>query len=152
MGRLAEPGGILKVTEARSAAEIAERLDREFGPDALSFVGARVEEARQASDQEAVRLWNDVGRRLALLAPRARGAKEADGPSALWGFMQRIEYCRHRATQLERKAVTAPDAYRQDMVDLAIQWRDLALHADLLAWLSKSLTADSDPPIRPEQT
>jgi hypothetical protein len=63
--------------------------------------------------------------------------------------MQRIEYCRHRASQLERKAAAAPDAYRQDMIELAIQWRDLALHADLLAWLSRSVTA-SDSTIRQE--
>jgi hypothetical protein len=114
-------------------AEIAERLYAEFGQGAVSIVSARVEAARQASDAADVRLWNDVARTLLALDRRVRGeAAGCRGPS-LWAFMQRIEYYRHRAAEVERKAAAAPEAYRQDMLELAGQWRDLALHADLQA-------------------
>jgi hypothetical protein len=107
-------------------AEIAKRLYAELGQGAVSVVSARVEVARQASDAADVTHWNEVAQ--TLLALGGRGASDA-----LWGFMQRIEYYRHRAAEVERKAAAAPEAYRQDMLELAVQWRDLALHADLQA-------------------
>ncbi|HEX7199472.1 MAG TPA: hypothetical protein VF213_08340, partial [Dongiaceae bacterium] len=66
----------------------------------------------------------------------SNGDDRTAGPGALWRLMQRIEYYRHRAAEVERKAAGAPEAYRGDMLDLAVQWRDLALHADLQARLS----------------
>jgi hypothetical protein len=114
-------------------AEIAESLYAELGPGALSVVSGRVEAARQASEAENVRLWNDVARLLLALDRQVRGEAAACAGSSLWAFMQRIEYYRHRAAEVERKAAAAPEAYRQDMLELAGQWRDLALHADLQA-------------------
>jgi hypothetical protein len=121
-----------------SAAEIAERLGRALGEDALQFVGMRVEEARRESDRAAVRLWNEVARRLAGRDSRD-ALKAGGGDGALWALMQRIEYCRHRGMAAERKAASGSEAFREEMADVAMQWRDLALHADLLAWLSKRL-------------
>lgn len=114
-----------------NAAEIAESLYAELGQGALSVVSARVEAARQASDAADLRLWNDVARTLLALDRRVRGEAADYVGESLWGFMQRIEYYRHRAAEAERKAAAAPEAYRQDMLELAGQWRDLALHADL---------------------
>lgn len=117
---------------SRKAVDIAMRLHAELGRDAFSFVSIRVEEARQSCDQRGVQHWNDVASELLALGEGAdRGAA-----GSLWGAMQRIEYYRHRATEAERKAATAPEAYRRDMLELAGQWRDLALHADLQARLS----------------
>jgi hypothetical protein len=122
----------------RNAAEIAESLYAEFGQGAVSVVSARVEAARQACEVADVGLWNDVARMLLALDRRVRSeaagcpGRSPDGQS-IWAFMQRIEYYRHRAAEVERKAAAAPEAYRQDMLELAGQWRDLALHADLQA-------------------
>jgi hypothetical protein len=114
-------------------ADIAARLQDDLGPSAFSFVSTRVEEARQASDQRRVRHWQDVANELLILGGGAqRGARRASGGS-LWELMQRVEYYRHRATQAEQKAAMAPKAYRQDILELAGQWRDLALYADLQA-------------------
>lgn len=117
----------------RNAAAIAERLYHEVGQGAVSVVSERVEAARQACDGADVRLWIDVARKLLTHASPAGGDAGRDASEALWGFMQRIEYCRHRAAEFERKAAAAPEAYRQDMLELAGQWRDLALHTDLQA-------------------
>ncbi len=118
---------------SRKASDIAKGLRDELGQGAFSFVSVRVEEARQACDQQAVRAWNDVASELLALGERARSGDR--GGAFLWALMQRIEYYRHRATEVERKAAAAPEAYRQDMLELAVQWRDLALHADLQAQL-----------------
>ena len=118
---------------SRSPGDIAQGLHEELGQDAFSFVSVRVEAARQASDQQSVRTWNEVASELLALAARARNGARRE--ASLWALMQRIEYYRHRATEVERKAAAAPEAYRKDMLELAGQWRDLALHADLQAQL-----------------
>ena len=117
---------------ARDPLDTAMRLHGDLGQDAFSFVSARVEEARQGSDPKSVRLWKDVASELVTLERCAGGATT----SSVWRLMQRIEYYRHRATEVERKAATAPEAHRRDMLALAMEWRDLALHADLQARLS----------------
>jgi hypothetical protein len=124
----------------RKASDIAMRLRAELGQDAFSFVSIRVEEARQSCDQRGVQHWNDVASELLTLGESADGA----AAGSIWGAMQRIEYYRHRATEAERKAATAPEAYRRDMLELAGQWRDLALHADLQARLSGTTASQRD--------
>jgi hypothetical protein len=126
--------------QSRTAADVAIRLHGELGQGAFSFVSIRVEEARQACDQRGVQLWNDVARELLTLGRRSSGG----ATGSVWGLMQRIEYYRHRATEVERKAATAPEAYRDDMLELAVQWRDLALHADVQARLSDASTTPED--------
>ncbi|HSZ51762.1 MAG TPA: hypothetical protein VK801_09350 [Caulobacteraceae bacterium] len=120
---------------SRKAADIAAQLRNELGQDAFSFVSARVEEARQTCDERGLRLWNDVAGELVKPDQCANENGRAVS-SPLWGLMQRIEYYRHRAAEVERKAAAAPEAYRKDLLDLATQWRDLALHVDLQARLS----------------
>ena len=123
-------------SRSRNSVEIAESLYAEMGERAVSVVSVRVEAARQASDTADVRLWNDVAQALLTLVRPAGGddgRASAPASASLWAFMQRIEYYRHRAAEVERKAAAAPEAYRQDMLELAGQWRDLALHADLQA-------------------
>jgi hypothetical protein len=118
---------------SRTAAEIATSLHAEMGQRAVSVVSARVEAARQACDAADMRLWHEVAEALATLVCPEDGERGRCASEALWGFMQRIEYCRHRAEEFERKAAAAPEAYRQEMLELAGQWRDLALHTDLQA-------------------
>jgi hypothetical protein len=117
--------------QSRKAVDIAVRLRAELGHDAFSFVSLRVEEARQSCDKRDVAHWNDVAGELLALGESADGA----AAGSIWSAMQRIEYYRHRAAEVERKAATAPEAYRREMLELAVQWRDLALHADLQARL-----------------
>lgn len=80
-----------------------------------------------------MRAWKDVASDLLTLGQRPWG-DEPRG-TGLWALMQRIEYCRHRAAEVERKAAAAPEPDRQGMLELAVQWRGLALHADLQAQL-----------------
>jgi len=127
---------------SRKAADIAIKLHDELGEGAFSFTSARVEEARQVCDERSVRLWKDVAAELVKLG---RGVREQSaGSNSLWGLMQRIEYYRHRASEVERKAADAPEPYRQDMLELAGQWRDLALHADLQARLNAASASLKD--------
>lgn len=44
----------------------------------------------------------------------------------LWRRMQRIELCRHRAELAEAKAAGGSGAFRQEMAEIAQQWRELA--------------------------
>jgi hypothetical protein len=129
--------------QSRKSADIAIQLHNELGEGAFSFVSARVEEARQTRDERGVRLWKDVARELVQAARSVRNENGSSVSGSFWGLMQRIEYYRHRAAEVERKAAAAPDAYREDMLELAVQWRDLALHADLQARLSAA-SADFD--------
>jgi hypothetical protein len=119
---------------SRKPSALAQDLHAELGQSAFSFVSSRVEEARQASDLSAVQAWNDVGSELLALGRRLQGDDRRG--SFPWALMQRIEYYRHRASEVERKAVAAPEAYRQDLLEVAAHWRDLALHAALQAQTS----------------
>lgn len=131
----------------REAAKIAARLHQELGPEALSFVSARVEEARRASDKVGVTLWNGVARRLAVVDQRDHAAAGGNGTASSWRLMQSVEYCRHRAMDAEKSAAVAPEALREGLIKLAVQWRDLALHAHLLARFSKK-PARAELPVR----
>ena len=115
-----------------NATNIAESLKQEFGEDALTVVGVRVEEARQASDTDRISLWNEVARRLVTVDKR-RNAEVPD-VGQRWWLMQRVECYRHHALEAERKAAAVRSgAVRQEMTDLARGWRELALQADLLS-------------------
>ena len=46
--------------------------------------------------------------------------------SRLWRRMQRIEICRHRAEMAERRAAQGSEAFRNEMAEIAGEWRDLA--------------------------
>jgi hypothetical protein len=123
---------------SRKAIQIALHLRHELGRGAFSFVRALAEEARQGSSGEVVRLWNDVARELAALEQHDVGSQRTAPPlNSEWGLMQRIEYYRHRAAEAERKAADAPEASRNDMLELAEEWRDLALLADVQARLNR---------------
>ncbi len=113
--------------------ELAERLGREMGHGAFSFVGGCVEAARQRSDQSEVQFWQQIAHELV-----GHGGRALDGKSALWRFMQRIEYCRHQALKAERAAAAAKgSARRRELADLATQWRELALHTELIAQMAE---------------
>lgn len=106
-------------------------LRQELGHGSLSFAGVLAEEARLGSNLEHARLWDEVARELAALDRRGDGGERREPRGSVWGLMQRIEYYRHRAAEVERKATAAPEACRDDMLEVAEEWRDLALLADL---------------------
>jgi hypothetical protein len=134
---------MLEKTE--TATDVAERLGKEMGQGAFSFVGRRVEAARQRSDQAEVQFWNQIAHELARQLERDHGVRTLGSRSALWGFMQRIEYCRHRAMKAEREAASAKASpRRRELTDLATQWRDLALHAELISQMAEQ-ASDREP-------
>jgi hypothetical protein len=126
------------LSHPRKPADTALHLRDELGSSAFSFASSRVEEARQASDQLGVRHWNDVAHELLALDRLPEQGGRRPQQRSFWRLMQRVEYYRHKATLAEQKAAAAPDSCRQDMLELARQWRDLALHADLHTLVSAS--------------
>jgi len=113
-----------------SGAEIVGRFRKQFGDDAIAVAALRVEEARQARDPDGVALWNEVAR-LLMTGPEERPAS-AGRPH--WWLMQRVEFYRHQATKIEREAAAVENSQLgREMTNLAMRWRELALHADLLS-------------------
>lgn len=45
---------------------------------------------------------------------------------SFWRYMQRIEFCRHRADMAELSAENGSEAFRDEMARAAQEWRDLA--------------------------
>jgi hypothetical protein len=120
----------VRVDSVIRPAETAIRLHSELGEGATVFVSSRVEEARQACDQAQLQYWHDVAHDLLTHAEES----QPDGQHLpLWAWVQRIELYRHRAEELESKAAAGPKACRDERIELAAQWRHLALQAQLLA-------------------
>jgi hypothetical protein len=131
--------------KTETATDVAERLGKEMGHGAFSFVGRRVEAARQRSDQAEVQFWNQIAHELAFRLDHDHSVRALKTKNALWAFMQRIEYCRHRAMKAEREAASAKASpRRRELTDLATQWRDLALHAELIAQMAEQ-ASDREP-------
>jgi len=107
---------------------IARNLVRELGDHASTVAAVRADDCRSNVDADGVELWLSVARRIeAILA-----AEPAVSPA--WRLMQRIEFYRHRALAAERKAgASSAPALRQELIDIAAQWRELGLQAQLLA-------------------
>jgi len=127
----AEAARVLRQEQAE-ADRVARNLVRELGGHASAVAALRAEGCRAAVDVDGVVHWLEVARRIdALLAGET-------APSAAWRMMQRIELYRHRATQAERRAALDAEELgagelRQALIEIAAQWRDLALQAQLLA-------------------
>jgi hypothetical protein len=141
---------------SRKAIHIALHLRHELGRGAAAFVGALAEEARRGSELEAAHLWDDVAHQLAALDCHDGPERQTEPPlESVWSLMQRTEYYRHRAAEVERKAAAAAAPSRGAMLELAEEWRDLALLADLQARLNRQrakLEADEpgrDPGVTP---
>jgi hypothetical protein len=122
---------------------IARRLREAFGEEAFAVAGLRAEDARQACDQEGIGFWNEVARRLVIDQPKQRAEPRDVVGRSLWWLMQKIEFYRHHAVAAEGRAAAASGQLREDMNYLARSWRELALHADLLA------RASTEPPCGP---
>jgi hypothetical protein len=110
------------------AERIARNLVRELGDHASTVAAVRADDCRSNVDAVGVQLWLAVARQIeAILAAEA-------AVSPAWRLMQRIEFYRHRALEAERKAGAAGAAVlRQELIDIAAQWRELGLQAQLLA-------------------
>ena len=52
--------------------------------------------------------------------------------------MQRIEYRRHRADMAEARSETGSEAFRQEMAEIAREWRDLVREIEELDQLSSA--------------
>jgi hypothetical protein len=121
---------------------IARRLKEAFAEEAFAVVGLRAEDARQAGDQEGVSFWNEVARRLVTHQSKRRVEPQDLVGRSLWWLMQKVEYYRHHASAAEGKAAAASGQLREDMNYVARSWRELALHADLLAQVSAELPCE----------
>lgn len=127
------------LVHTRTEAErIAQNLVRQLGDHASAVAAARAEGRRRDGDLPGVRLWVRVAHCVeAILAEQAEDAPPPPGrtesPRLFWRLMQRIELYRHRAAAAEQKAAAGSDAARQEMLDIAAQWRELALQVQLMA-------------------
>lgn len=61
------------------------------------------------------------------------GRSPPDQFATLWQIMQGVELCRHRAETAERRATSGSRAYRQEMAEIAQQWRRLAAVIERMA-------------------
>lgn len=109
------------------ADRIARNLVRELGDHASTVAAVRADDCRSKVDAAGVQLWLAVARHIETILV----AEAAVTPA--WRLMQRIEFYRHRALEAERKAAAASSAaLRQELNDIAAQWRELGLQAQLL--------------------
>lgn len=118
--------------EQAEANRVAQNLVRELGQHASTVAAVRTEACRASVDSDGVGHWLEVARRIEFILA------EHAAPSASWRHMQRIELYRHRALEAERKAATGPQSLRIDLMEIARQWRELALQAQLLAEVASS--------------
>lgn len=117
---------------------LARELLDEFGLDGLQQAAARAEACRQGGDAEGVRFWNAVVRAMRLLAPSRDATAGGEGAQDVchrihWRLMQRVEHCRHRATECRRLASGASDTVRAELLEMEQGWLELAAYAELLA-------------------
>ncbi len=112
----------------------AERLLGELGPHALSTVSLCIEECRRLDDKAAEGFWREVKARVesAELAEDIPPPARCDTPEAdleskrrRWVLMQKAELYRHRAMKAEC-AAGGSERHRREMIDLALQWFELA--------------------------
>lgn len=122
--------------EQTEANRVAQNLVREVGRHASTIAAVRTEACRAAVDANGVSHWLEVARRIEFIL-----ADHAD-PSPSWRHMQRIELYRHRALEAERKAAAGPEQLRADLMEIARQWRELALQAQLLAEVAPTPALD----------
>jgi hypothetical protein len=125
---------------ARDPVEVAKELVLLLRHDELSVLGVLAEASRRESNLEAVERWTRLARYLhdAMI----EGTPSAEAPTdALWRKMQMVERCRHRARQVERQVQSAnSDQQRQEMIDIAAHWWDLATMVELVreeAWAAE---------------
>jgi hypothetical protein len=122
-----------------TADETARRLSLTLGSDAGGAVALCLEDCRRLGDTTAARYWTDVAARLpAEVGSRsaspdgaACAPKELTPDGRSWVLMQRIERYRHRAMQIERQ-MAGSDTHQADMLDIALQWLELARQSELL--------------------
>jgi hypothetical protein len=135
------PPGI-SMGDLHDAAAVAQRLFERIGPGSISLVAFRCERLIQAGDDDGARFWAEVGRALRRLSPIVRRAETVDGHDVAftpppemesWRPARRIEVFRQRAMEAERKAATGSDAFRAEMLEVVVQWLELARAAQLLA-------------------
>src|SRR5215472_619450 len=119
------------------AANFARQLWLKLGSEAAPAVALCLEECRRLGDKPATRFWEQVAVDLRAmmadeaLSPCERATELAPAPRT-WLAMQRIERYRFRAMQAECKAAGS-EAHRDEMLDMAAQWFDLAKQAEQLA-------------------
>jgi hypothetical protein len=120
----------------------AEQVLRELGPEAVEAVKDCVENCRRLGDELAAKFWQDVERQLVSMVDDDRdGLAEARDQRSSdvyfrrrrWMLMQKAEAYRQRAMNAERSAGGGSEHNRQDMIDIAMQWFELARQYDWLA-------------------
>jgi len=126
---------------------MARRLWQDLGSEAAASVRLCLEECHRIGDETAAIFLNDVAGRLEVVM-REDGARapsetsvdcsKLSPASRVWVLMQRIEWYRHRAMQAECSAAGS-EAHREEMLDLALQWLDLARQAELFAKSTMSI-------------
>lgn len=131
---------------------IARRLYDQLGDTARLPVQARSDELDRAGDHNGAAFWRGVDRALRLMVTPQTHAPEAVPEPGLrrerLDSLHAQEYLR-RAMAAEARAASARDGQRQEMLDIAFQWYDLALQAQSLADARAALRAANAAPVSP---
>jgi hypothetical protein len=117
------------------AAATAEQLWLRLGPKAMAIVELCLSDCGEENDAER-HFWTQVA---ACLRSRGGGGQRADPPNisaqsttVTWSLMQRVEKCRHAGLRGAHIASRYPEQRRQ-LIDIAVQWFELAEQAQRLA-------------------
>jgi hypothetical protein len=126
----------MEMTDTSDAVFVAEALLEKLGPEVISLVHRRIAECTRNGDASGADLWTQVASiidRAAAVQPSPQ-ATSPPPSSQLWRLMQHIEDCRHRAVLAERRAAElSTEQHREELQEIAEQWRRLAVRAEALA-------------------
>jgi hypothetical protein len=121
--------------QLRDIVAVAARLSEQIGPQAAETIAERADQHLAEGLTEDAAFWRDVARAIALLSAISTPAHDPAEPPAVRRELlaERALAYVARAMEAERKATLGSDAFRREMIDAALQWRDLAHQAQLLA-------------------
>ena len=121
------------------AKETAQKLCERVGAEATTAARTCQEDCQRLGDAKAAEFWAEVAQQLGRLS-QTNGERSTTQPppltqgAARWRYMQLVERYRHRAMQAEAKA-GGSEAFRGEMIEIALDWLELARQAELLARL-----------------
>jgi hypothetical protein len=125
-------------------AATAAVLVEELGPEAPGAVALCIEECRRLGHGEAERFWREVAHELRSTSEDGGAARDHDGQAPAsdlyfrkrrWGYMQKAEAHRRRGLIALQRA-GGSEHLRSDLLDMALQWLDLARQYE---WLAETL-------------
>jgi hypothetical protein len=125
-------------------AATATVLTQELGPEAPEAIALCIEECRRLGNDVAERFWREVAKELENTREESGAPCDLNGQAPAndvyfrrrrWAYMQKAEGHRHRGLIALQQA-GGSEALRSDLLEMALQWFDLARQYE---WLAETL-------------